>query len=482
MAFERLLLDPEEMDLSAALDEAAQAANAGARTRALPAGRTLWAEARREDADRPEGFRVWKVSDRQFPLPVVALAWWTDRLGARHYRVFAQRIGRYDSPPLLFLIRQKSVVPLRIVHPERVFPVVRGRKTRPEAFAVCGCGAAGTPEAVGWMGDCCGPCSDRRQEGGREVPINHADILAGPPSETVRVGFTPDGTTLLASSGQGAHAWDLATMQRRSAEIPAAYPYANAIGWDDRRLVARLPTGLFVWDFRAGEQETHLSPDVLALDNLALGGPPGRPLLAGSRWHSAGGDAGLFVWSAQDLGDRRLLYRQETAGAPLVFSRDGRVLAVGRRGTVDLLDAETGGLRTRLELAVDHYPIRIALSADARRVAASYITPERKTVLLRWNLRSDTASPPPAPAGEAPGGLAFSPDGRFLLVGRDPEGRIGVLDGESGRELLALAWHPSLVTYLDFSPDGETLVTAGNDRRIKLWPWRHLIGSLLDGV
>ena len=476
MAFERLLTDPEEKDFSAALDEAAQAANAGARARKLPVDRRTWAAALLEDAARPEGFRIWRSPDREFPLRVVALAWWTDRLGGRHYRVFGYRIGRYEPVPLIFLTDPASLLPLRLVHPDRVFPVVRAGKSRAEAFVVCSCGVAGTPEAIFWMGDCCGPCSDRRQEGGREAPINHADSV-DQPGHLVRAGFGPDGRTLLMREYHRAHAWDLATGRRRSVDVPPDGSSGYATDWDRRRLIARLPEGLFVWDFQTGEQETHLDAELRALDNLAVGGPPGQMLLAGSRWYAHdGNEAGLFVWSAEDLGSRRLLYHQGEGGCPLTFSRDGRLLAVGRVGAIDLLDAETGALRSRLPVAGERLPVRLAVSADGGRLAASFITPDSEAELLLWHLATP-GSPRPISAGEVSGGVGFSPDGRFLLVGREG-GRIGVLEADGGRELLALAWHLGIVVHLDFSPDGETLVTTGLDRFVKLWPWRHLIGAL----
>src|SRR5207245_4971070 len=32
-------------------------------------------------------------------------------------------------------------------------------------LVVCDCGAVGTPQSLGWTGDCCAPCFDRRAEG-----------------------------------------------------------------------------------------------------------------------------------------------------------------------------------------------------------------------------------------------------------------------------------------------------------------------------
>src|SRR5262249_40271078 len=45
----------------------------------------------------------------------------------------------------------------------------------------------------------------------------------------------------------------------------------------------------------------------------------------------------------------------------------------------------------------------------------------------------------------------------------------GVLDGLCGRDRLTWQAHPRAVRYLGLSPDGFTLVTAGDDPGVKLW-------------
>lgn len=92
-------------------------------------------------------------------------------------------------------------------------------------------------------------------------------------------------------------------------------------------------------------------------------------------------------------------------------------------------------------------------------------------VLERWISEgaTDDTPPPPPPPTEPPtywaapvlGAVAWSPDGRWLVVGG--RGEVLVFDAASLARVRRLLGAPRKVDALRFSPDGRTLAVAGGD-------------------
>jgi WD40 repeat protein len=480
--FEMHLFRPTFNRVVEALVEATAAANR--EVDLLPQQRAQWEEFVCELRSQHEGRRQW--ADAAWgETALVSIAWWTDHLGQRHFRICAgnSRDGSYED----FNIQRRDRRP-PLGH---VFPEVLYQRRRPDQsiwLAVCACGACGAPDALGWMGDCCGPCHDRREEEGREPPPT-PNRRRQHDGAVCALAFSPDGNTLATAAGgdKGVLLWDVpagavrgkVTGSRRPVSALAFSPDGMLLACGDatrQLLVTDLTSGDIVLRHQEAFDPAHLA---FAPHGLTL---------------AVGGRDGLHVWDRQGrAAPWQLTQTCDGAVTALSFNPSGDRLAVGGPGHLALLDASSW----------EHLP----------------------------------CSPAELPPALAVRGLGFMPDGGSLVAvalgmndpweqmmwGGETDGRIQVWDvlpGEGRRRSMHtlermrqavlsantrwLAWlsvpgHKTdgLVTFhevagnycagslgwdlaepltcLALAPDGQTLATGGRSGTVKLWPWRLLL-------
>ncbi len=223
---DQVLVGPTRAALEAALAASAAAVNRRAKQRRLPWPPDDLSSFAEELAAAPEGYRQWNGGDDQTETrpygrggmlrSTLATAWWTDHVGRKHVRLLGRR-GKLGVPELARLMwpemprRRGPLTPvplLALVY--REFTFLRVRDGQRQVRVVCRCGVSGEPGAVGWMGDCCGPCHDRRQSGEAAPPAVAGRFVFRPEGGAQSLAFSPDGNTLLVGAGPRLLFWDLA--------------------------------------------------------------------------------------------------------------------------------------------------------------------------------------------------------------------------------------------------------------------------------
>ncbi len=337
------------------------------------------------------------------------------------------------------------------------------------------------------------------------------------------VSFHPDGKRLASVCGDDQlKVWDLA------AALSAAWPATIdtrglcdlAFSPDGRRLAvgrvleeregARVRTvgQVELWDTTTGERTAVLDPatremsqDFLHLKRVAFSADGKQLATVDARvaWASSSEKglpppADVRIW---DTATGRLVRTLEKAGEQVVFSPDGRWIAVLRTshsvqpaggvlrkaegGSVRFWDARTGEPAFALDERAA--PVgRLAFTPDGRYLVTARKESFAKRAIVVWEMTADGPRPVHRFGEGGITSLAVSPDGRYLATAEHP-GDVDVWELPSGRPIAAIreargetgrSWNSgnySLLyseNHLAFSPDGKRLAYATLST-LRLW-------------
>ena len=281
--------------------------------------------------------------------------------------------------------------------------------------------------------------------------------LAGHTDEIRAIAISPDGKTLASGSyDKTIKLWALRlgkplhTLTGHSHRITCI-----AISPDGRILASgSYDKTIKLWSISTGKL---LNTLVSRADRVRdIGFSPNGQILISS------GDCEIKLWAVRTGKLLRILAGNSDSARHIAFNPDGHSCAVGSlNGTLELWNPHNGKpLMTFTNQSTNITCLEF--SPDGLMLASG-----SSGAITLWNPQTGKLLRTFAPESPGVAALAFSPDSQVLASGSGA--LIELWDVQNGQRLTKLSGHTQPVRSLGFSPHGDILVSAGSDRKIKLW-------------
>jgi len=256
---------------------------------------------------------------------------------------------------------------------------------------------------------------------------------------------------------------ELEVLDTRSKEIQslAVNSDGNLLAWSDGL------RKLHVWSL--GERK-----ELLPLENFSVVLLFSRPVALspdGKKLASVDQDGALTLWEPRSGARLWTAKDREHKPRAIAFSASGdELVSAAEDGTVQQVR-----FAPRNEVSIRESKVQtqaIALSRDGRLLALAGRNEIRVFDTVSWDLKAQLAVCQTTTASSAPAHpndlvLSLSPDGRWLAYSNDDVVRLHDLAGR--KQVRELKGHKGVVTSLDFSIDGTTLLSGSSDTTVLAW-------------
>ena len=302
--------------------------------------------------------------------------------------------------------------------------------------------------------------------------FNQDPELVSPGFNDVNISFSPDGRTIVTytydktSRNTALYLWDVPTNTLRNV-LKGPYDFVDATSYSPNGNILAVTTssGIYLWYVNnwTGPYAVHFQGQVLNPQTAIS--PDGKTLAAGRLlWDMSTGTRKFPVLNNPNVFLSRI---GTTAIQNVLFSPDGRTLAISEFNSVMLFDAATGTLLHTIDGHVGRPQDveSMAFNPDSSRLATGSVHDSfGKGELFLWDVATGQQKTNFTKHVGNVYSLSFSPDGKMLAAGIDDT--VHLMDAATGE--ISNTFPGRKVYSLSFSPDGKILAT-GSDDKVRLW-------------